>query len=195
MNKDLEERQLWELLCEGDQDALQKLYITYYNPLLQYGLKYSDDHDTPKDSINSTFLYIWEKRTGLSSPNNVGSYIFKCYQRQLLKDLNKNNRTSKLTLPEELKANADIQDFQFIIEQEESKRILILKNAILDLPKRQRELIKLRYYHGLSYDEIAEKTQLSKRSIYNQIHTAIKSLKLNPNILTIRRVSALLFLF
>lgn len=55
MNKDLEERQLWELLCEGDQDALQKLYITYYNPLLQYGLKYSDDHDTPKDSINSTF--------------------------------------------------------------------------------------------------------------------------------------------
>lgn len=113
----------------------------------------------------------------------------------MLKDLNKNNRTSKLTLPEELKANADIQDFQFIIEQEESKRILILKNAILDLPKRQRELIKLRYYHGLSYDEIAEKTQLTKRSIYNQIHTAIKSLKLNPNILTIRRVSALLFLF
>ncbi|SKB88490.1 hypothetical protein SAMN05660841_02849 [Sphingobacterium nematocida] len=76
MNRDIQEQQLWGALCAGDQDALQKLYVSYYNGLLQYGLKYSDDRDTLKDSINSTFLYIWENRAGLSYANHVGSYIF-----------------------------------------------------------------------------------------------------------------------
>lgn len=195
MNRDIQEQQLWGALCAGDQDALQKLYVSYYNGLLQYGLKYSDDRDTLKDSINSTFLYIWENRAGLSYANHVGSYIFKSYQRQLLKDLNKNKVLEKLSLSGEWDADMDIQDFQFIVQQEESIRMSLLKNAILKLPKRQRELIRMRYYEELSYDEIAKQTQLTKRAIYNQIHTAISTLKEDSSLLNLKQLLSFLIFF
>ena len=59
-DRDILEIQLWEALRSGEQAALQQLYMSYYKGLLQYGLRYTDDRDTLKDSINNTFLYFWE---------------------------------------------------------------------------------------------------------------------------------------
>lgn len=194
-DQDILEIQLWEALRSGEQAALQKLYMSYYKSLLQYGLRYTDDRDTLKDSINNTFLYFWEKRDSISAANHVGNYIFKSYQRQLVKDLSSSSKFE--TLPENSShvAAVDVEEFQFILRQEENTRISILKNAILQLPTRQRELILLRYYEGLSYDEIALQTNLTKRAVYNQIHSAIKSLKKDTQLQNLKQILPLLVFF
>jgi len=50
---------------------------------------------------------------------------------------------------------------------------------INELPNRQKELIVLKFYEGLSYDEIVQKTGLSHRTVYNKIHEGLKKLKLD----------------
>ncbi|WP_104382809.1 RNA polymerase sigma factor [Sphingobacterium sp. HMA12] len=194
-DRDILEIQLWEALQSGEQSALQQLYMSYYKSLLQYGMRYTEDRDTLKDSINNTFLYFWEKRESIGTANHVGNYIFKSYQRQLVKDL---DRTTKFEALHESNTNidiADVEEFQFIISQEENTRVTILKNAILQLPKRQRELVLLRYYEGLSYEEITVKTNLSKRAVYNQIHSAINALKKDTNLQNLKQILPLLILF
>jgi len=52
-----------------------------------------------------------------------------------------------------------------------------LKEAFSQLTKKQKEIIELRFFKGCSYDEIATQTHTQKRTIYNQIHTALKILK------------------
>lgn len=193
-DRDIIELQLWNSLRRGEQSALQKLYLTYYKGLLQYGVKFTTDRDILKDSINSTFLYFWEKRETLAEANHVGNYIFKSYQRQLAKDLKTKHPFESLSTVDPA-SSTDIEDFKFVILQEENHRMSALKAAILKLPKRQRELISLRYYEGLSYDEIAIKTDLTKRAVYNQIHTAINSLKKDTNILDLKQTLMLLFFF
>jgi DNA-directed RNA polymerase specialized sigma24 family protein len=48
-----------------------------------------------------------------------------------------------------------------------------LAQIINNLPARQRELIQLRFYDGLGYDAIVEKTGLAHRTVYNKIHEAL----------------------
>jgi RNA polymerase sigma factor (sigma-70 family) len=50
-------------------------------------------------------------------------------------------------------------------------------SKINDLPNRQKELIALRFYEGLNYEEIVQRTGLSHRTVYNKIHEGIKKLK------------------
>lgn len=194
-DQDILERELWDALRNGDQSALRKLYLSYYQSLLQYGLKYTNHRDTLKDSINSTFLYMWDKRASLSTANNVGNYIFKSYQRQLVRDLQQNQTFDTLSTIDNDEITYDAADFQLIMQQEEVQRVAFLKNAILKLPKRQRELIHLRYYEGLSYEEIALKTQLTKRTVYNQIHTAISTLKNDTDLQNLKKLLSLLIFF
>ena len=51
-----------------------------------------------------------------------------------------------------------------------------LIDLIRRLPQRQRDVIFLRYYHDLSYAEIAHALQLSQGSVKTHIHRAIDSL-------------------
>jgi RNA polymerase sigma-70 factor (ECF subfamily) len=55
-----------------------------------------------------------------------------------------------------------------------SKHLMAVINA---LPARQRELILLKFYEGLSYDAITQKTGLTHRTVYNKIHEALYTIK------------------
>lgn len=197
MNSEREiiESEWWKSLCKGDQSALQHLYMSYYKHLLQYGLRYTNDRDILKDNINSIFLYIWEKRETLAPAQHVGNYIFRSFQRQLIKDLKKIRTLDVVPVLNNEDDFYDSDEAQFILKQEENIRVNILKAAVLQLPKRQKELIILRYYEGLSYTEIAEKTQLTKRAVYNQIHTAITSLKKDAKLQDLKQILPLLVFF
>ena len=55
----------------------------------------------------------------------------------------------------------------------------MLQSYLNELPARQKELIFMKFYEGLSYDEIVQQTGLSHRTVYNKIHEALKKLKLD----------------
>ncbi|TJZ54769.1 sigma-70 family RNA polymerase sigma factor [Sphingobacterium olei] len=191
----IQENEQWESLRRGDESALQTLYMSYHKHLLHYGLRYTTDRELLKDSINNTFLYLWEKRDSLSAAKHVGNYIFRSYQRRLERDLKKHKDFEGSSSTQEGNDFYESDEVSFILRQEENIRIKTLKNAILKLPKRQRELIALRYYEGLSYDEIAAKTQLTKRAVYNQIHTAINSLKANTRLQNLKHILSIIAFF
>ena len=56
-----------------------------------------------------------------------------------------------------------------------------LKEAIADLTPRQREVIYLKYFEGLSTDELAEILQIRAQSIYNLVHDALENLRIFLN--------------
>jgi RNA polymerase sigma-70 factor (ECF subfamily) len=67
-----------------------------------------------------------------------------------------------------------------LIQKDEQQHLCrLLMDYINELPSRQRELIHLRFYEGLSYDEIAQHTGLSHRTVYNKIYEALKKLRVD----------------
>lgn len=178
MNKD-SHKELWNELRKGNEEALHTLYREFYQLLFFGGLKIYRDSELVKDCINQTFLYFWEKHAGLGAAKNVSSYIFSSFKRRLL--LAKESE-SKYSFSEEKEASVEMffspSHEAFLIDTQENDALKNrLMTAVNKLSKRKRQLLKLHFYEGLSYQEIAETTGLTQRTIYNKVHEAIKTLR------------------
>lgn len=168
---------LWERLLKSDKDALYQLYTRFYQPLLFFGLKYKAETTLVKDAINQLFLYLWEKRDGLHAARNVRNYLYTSLRRLLARQVLQDNLVPTDLLGEEGQPVVPSREESWIAEQELDQQAILMAAAINKLPARQRQLLQMKYYEALSYEEIAGKTGLSVRTIYNKIHEAITRLR------------------
>lgn len=171
---------LWLGLKQGDKTMFLALYKKYYHTLLFIGLKEMRDPQLVKDTIQQLFLYLWEKRETIQVANNVKSYLTTSFLRKLTADWKKSKQSGSLhvvwsTYAEDTQPNPEDK---LISKDEQSYLYKLLIDRINELPSRQKELIVLRFYEGLSYEEIVQRTSLSHRTVYNKIHEGLKKLKL-----------------
>ncbi len=169
----------WKEMTEGNPQAFLNIYQENYRYLFSYGFKLCVDKELTKDSIQSIFLEIWNKRASISPDvQNVRSYLFTWLRRKI-----------SLSLSQKKKENA-VENHSFAFEQTEMsyEELLIafqeseeqkekLKQALNNLTKKQLEIIKLKFYDNLSYDDISDKTSLTTRTVYNIVYEAIIRLR------------------
>jgi RNA polymerase sigma factor (sigma-70 family) len=150
-----------------------------------------------KDTIQQLFLYLWEKRETIQEANNVKSYLVTSFLRKLTADWKKSKQAGVLQVVWSSYPDEDQQpnpEEKLIRKDEQSHLFKLLMDRINELPNRQKELIVLKFYEGLTYEEIVQKTGLSHRTVYNKIHEGLKKLKLDMAASQYPRSAALLFL-
>ncbi|QNA43918.1 RNA polymerase sigma factor [Lacibacter sediminis] len=171
---------LWQGLKQGDKEMFLALYRKYYHTLLFIGLKEMKDAHLVKDIIQQLFLYLWEKRETIQDARDVKSYLITSFLRKLTADWKKSKQSGLLEVvwssyPEDPQPNPEEK---LIRKDEQSHLFQLLRDHINELPNRQKELIILKFYEGLSYQDIVQRTGLSHRTVYNKIHEGLKKLKL-----------------
>jgi RNA polymerase sigma-70 factor (ECF subfamily) len=72
--------------------------------------------------------------------------------------------------------DSSYEDMLIAMQSEEEKKRL-LRRALQKLTSRQKELVRMRYFEEMSMDDIADKLNLSLRTIYNTIHSALSILR------------------
>ncbi|TKK71877.1 sigma-70 family RNA polymerase sigma factor [Ilyomonas limi] len=163
----------------SDEEVFASLLLLYYEDLYKYALKYIKDAEESKDSVNQFFIYVWEKRTFFQLASHTKSYVITSFKNFLIRSgssLRQNEKKQQLyslTLEDkELPYEAYI-----LANQKETELKQHLQKAISNLSPRQKQLVQLKFYEHLSYEEIAEKTSLELRTVYNKLHEAIKQLR------------------
>lgn len=174
----MSEEQLWNALRQGDIKAFEKLYDQYAEILYRYSRNFSEDTYLAEDCIQELFTRLWEKRTTLGPTTSVRFYLLGSLRRLLFRKLKEQNKRNKF----EQGANESFQgigspEHGYILREEDFHLQRILLEAINSLPVNQREVMYLRYYQGLSFDEIAAMTGLNKKSAYNMVFLALKTLR------------------
>ena len=176
--KDSSEKSIWHLFVEGDINAFSTLFKTYYSPLHNYGLKISGNLVHTEDCLQSFFVYLFDNRKNLGTISHIKSYLFVSYRRALLKYLKKER---KFTTYEEVFERSTVFEFsheELMVEQEFTKiRVHALTKLLNSLSPRERETIYLRYYTGLSTNEIAEVMNISYQSVLNTLQKAFTKLR------------------
>jgi RNA polymerase sigma-70 factor (ECF subfamily) len=170
---------LWKGLQTGDKLMFLGLYRKYYHDLLFYGLKRVADIQLVKDVIQQQFVYLWEKRESLGEAKNVRSYLISSFLRRLIKDWVRNGKTTNLevawcNLPDEF-INSPEEMLIAKFDREHVRKKLMYYIHLL--PARQKELMMMKFYEGLSYDTIVLRTGLTHRTVYNKIHEAVETLR------------------
>lgn len=171
--------QIWEEIRNGREEALAELFSRYYSYLLNYGYKIVPQRAFVKDAIQELFLTIWERRNQLSKAYSVKSYLFHSFRRIILRNLTKQkNRTNRNKVYtdnffDEI-FNVEELIVHFETEKENKEK---LSRAIQSLSDRQKEVIYLKFYNGLTSREISQVMGINKQSVYNHVSQAISKLQ------------------
>lgn len=170
---------LWESMRLGDQQSFFELYKKLYHDLSKFGLRVYPDVELVSDTLNQLFIYIWERHAKLDHVELVESYLRTMLKRKIYKALKKQQRLEKaITAFGQEEALTELSYEEIIIKiQSDELMIKRLKSALAKLTFKQKQLIQLRFYDGMSYEEMAALTQLSVRTAYNTIYEALKFLR------------------
>jgi RNA polymerase sigma factor (sigma-70 family) len=172
----LNDKALWSKVIEGDKDALAFIYGTYFHSLYRYGMKLHPDGDLVKDCIHDLFVSIWLSRERLSVTDSIRFYLLASLKRKIGQHqqgvLNRlfdyTNESTSFTRSHE----------EVLIGEQSSRELREkLEKIINQLPRRQREILYLRYYEGLDTQETAAIMSLSVNAAYVLLSKALSYLK------------------
>ena len=172
-------RSYWDKMRLGDKQALFELYNNMYFHLIRFGLKINADDELVKDCVNQVFLNLWDKRFRLNTVDNVKSYLMTSLRRCMLDQLaytDKMNAAVSRMGAEEEHAELSYEEIMIAVQQDDELKHK-LQLAIKQLTPRQMELIQLKFFEGLTYEQIAERSSQTVKTAYNTIYDAIKMLK------------------
>lgn len=169
----------WIQLLNGHQHALLELYNQHYVGLMNYGIKLSGQRELTADCITQILLRLWDNRARLPMVENVRSYLLTTLRRELLSELKiEGNRASRNKTFQHSVAEEEFSYEEYLIQFQQNNELKELVSKALDtLTQREKELLKLKFFEDLDYDEIAGKCGITKRTAYNIIHHALKTLK------------------
>ena len=169
----------WGSMVEGDRNAFLALYKSHYQALFSYGITLTADRELTKDCLQELFLEIWHKQNSLNKEiKNVRSYLFTWLRRKIFRELTLlSGKTCTDEMVESFATKEICYEELLIAFQQSEEKKEKLRSALKKLTKQQLEMIRLKFFENMSYSEIAARTSLTPRTIYNLIYQAIRHLR------------------
>jgi RNA polymerase sigma factor (sigma-70 family) len=170
----------WSSFCQGDPMAFKAIYETYFNSLFLYGLRFSDDHDIIKDTIQNLFFKLWENRGSLAHVHQPRSYLHRALRNSLL-NLHRNTKSYR-------HEHLDDEHYSFQLELPVESQIIQrehqletqsrLKEAFKVLTPKQREILYLKYVKQLPFEEIADIMAITIKGSYKLHQRSLNALRI-----------------
>ena len=123
-----------------------------------------------KDAVQELYLKLWNLRDHLEMVQNPSAYGTMLLKNLCIDRIRKARPTEE---PDEAVALEAPPDTAL----ENRERLREVRKAIDGLPPTQKNLLQLRVFEGLSYEQIAQKTGLSPLNIRVQVSLARKKIK------------------
>jgi RNA polymerase sigma factor (sigma-70 family) len=174
LNTAKEDILLWESFRKGDREAFAALFRTHYELLYRYGSKFTANAGLLEDCIQELFIELWQAKS-TTPVLSVRAYLLKSLKYKLLKAYRKIRNIKPITGFED---GFEWSHENFLIaEQESAEKKQRLMKALEHLSGRQKEIIYLKYFQNLSYEEVSEIMNINYQAARNLLYQAIKSLK------------------
>ena len=166
--KQSNEQHLWRLMCAGNPNALNNLFNNYYNDLYFYGLRYGNNHDRVVDAIQDVFANIWESRKRISKVEHVNAYLFAALRNNLLKNTGDNHIKIAIANSENKAYGFEISPEEIYLNKESRlENVQRVKNLLVSLSSKQKEIIYLKFYNNYTNIEISEILAIKQQSVAN----------------------------
>lgn len=167
---------LWAGLRQGNELAFSGLISIFTNQLYQYGIRFNTDPEFVKDCVQDVFVELWNRRDKIRQAECIKSYLYKSLRLKIFREQSKWKHPLPLEDNYEFLIEFDVES-TIIREEHSHDTRQKLQLVLSDLPKRQKEILFLRFYEGFTQDKIAEVMNLNRQSVYNLMHEAILNLR------------------
>ncbi len=168
-----DDKVLVEYLQKGDKKAFDTLFAKYYPPLCAFACQYVDFEDS-QEIVQDIMVWLWENKETFVFEISLKGYLFKMVKNKCLTLINRNEIKQRVLcgLHEKMQKEYDNPDF-YDIEELSYK----VKDVISKLPETYREAFVLSRFHDMTYKQIAERLQISTKTVDYRICQALKILR------------------
>jgi len=164
--------ELLRRLAEGDEDAFDALFRRWRGPIFRFGLRMSGSPAVAEDVTQEVFMALITG-AGRYDPGrgSLPSYLFGIARNQTLRRIEKER--PYVPMPEgEDEAWGAAGAADVLEELARSERVERVREAVLSLPPRYREVVALAELQRLSYQETAAALGCALGTVRSRLHRA-----------------------
>jgi RNA polymerase sigma-70 factor (family 1) len=168
---------LIKLIAAGDESAFNLLFERYRNKLYSYLVRITKSKEIAEEATLDVFLKIWNARLALEEINNFDMFLFRVaynkgidYIRQAATNRSRQHETWA--------------DLEKLVATEAADQKLLksateaaINTAVRQLSEQRREAFRLSREELLSYDEIAQRMNISRHTVRNHITAALSFIR------------------
>ena len=158
----------------GDRESFNKIFRRYYTPMMRFCIRFVADEDVAAEIVQDLFVKIWTGREKLKITSSFDSYLMSSV------------RNSAYTYINTQRSHNDIHQMMYTGESDETDPSDQLQSNNLEetyrkvlatMPEKRRDVFLASRFDGLKYAEIAEKFNLSQKTVEAHIAAALKQLR------------------
>ena len=164
------------LLAKRDESAFEQVFKTYYKNLHAYAMTMIKDEMDAEEMVQQVFYKLWDRADHLSFSGSIAAYLYRAVHNECLNYLKhlKVRSSHQLHVVHRMKNEADHGTGKVLTTELESK----FKAALNELPEQCRTIFQMSRFEELKYREIADKLDISVKTVENQMGKALKILRL-----------------
>ncbi len=169
-----EEKHLFDRIKKGDEKAFETFFHKYYGQLCLYATKIINNNSAAEEIVQDFFVKIWEKREHTNIETSIKNYLFRSIKNLCINYIQHNKTKIQYAQKVISEIENNFADENSFPEIELSQKI---EESINSLPEKRKEIFRLSRQEGLKYKEIAEKLNISIKTVETQMSLAIKTLR------------------
>ena len=167
--------ELLKSLKKGDPFAFDQLFSKYNKKLYYFAKGYLRSKEDAEGLVQEVFLLVWNKRKELKEHLSFNAFLYtvtyNAIRKYFRKKARENKYLDKFLEDYDGKHNKTVADIEYNNLQE------LANKAIEKLPEKRKLIFQLSRHEGLTNMEIAKRLDISKKTVENQIHSALKFLR------------------
>jgi RNA polymerase sigma-70 factor (ECF subfamily) len=154
---------------DGDLAAFEALVERYQRVAFTVALRIVGEYEDARDATQNTFIKVFEKLSTYEPGHRFFSWMYRILMNECLNAARRRRPTDALD-PDQAAAANPVE----AVECAERRRDV--KAALMTLPLPYREVIVLRHFAALSYDEMAAALGVPAKTVKSRLHTARRHL-------------------
>ena len=165
---------LIERMKGGDRESFNKIFRSFYKPLMRFCIRFVADEDIAAEIVQDLFVKLWTGREKLTITTSFSSYLMSSVRNAAYTYINTqrlHNEAHTIMFTGESDETDPSEQLQSNNLEESYRKVLAT------MPEKRREVFLASRFDGLKYAEIAEKLNLSQKTVETHMVAAIKQLR------------------
>jgi len=152
--------QLMQALAGGDLDAFDQIVLRHQKPAWAIACRFLGDRHEAEDVVQDAFLRLLDAAGRYQPTCSFKTYFYRIISRLCLDRVKKKQPRCLDTMPDVSDSGPDA-----LGEMEKRQDAEAVRTALAALPPQQRLAVVLRYYEGLSYQDIASALETTPKAV------------------------------
>lgn len=173
----MEQERLWALQAQrGDQDAFARIVEAYQRPVYNLAYRMLGSAEEAEDASQEAFLRVHTRLETYDGSRKLSSWVLSIVSHHCIDRLRK--RHGQSVSMEDIEAERWLADAAPLPEDSalDQEREIHVRRLLDSLPPQYRLCIVLRYWHDMSYEEIAEITRTTQSAVKSRLHRARRAM-------------------